>query len=346
MILWSAGSNAQGQLATGNDEDAHGFKRVIFEVSGKQQPAAPGTVLQIACGANHTLALLRVHPDLPSYLWGAGDGSKGQLGLTYTHGSVFRPLSLGSALSDDEIVIIQAAWETSFVVARSEWTDRILSFGSQDFGLLGIGDKVLETPVSPVEFGHLFSDSVDSLRVSHLKAGPRHVLAVIGQETPEGRREMLIGWGAGRHGQLAVRDSTYSKAISSPAGPRRVALPVRITTWFHPITVKDVAVGNQHALILTSSGTILQLGSNAKSQLPNDSIPGHPLRVFSTWNNSFVAIGHGPSFSLLSYGRNEHGQLGRNQIEVTTAALTPQFDVEDMACGSEHCLIVGKRDSK
>lgn len=345
MILWSAGSNAQGQLATGDHEDAHGFKRVIFEVGGKQQLAAPGTVLQIACGANHTLALLREHPDLPAYLWGTGDGSKGQLGLTSTHGSIFRPLSLGSALSDDEIVIIQAAWETSFAVARSEWTDRILSFGSHDFGLLGIGDKALEMPVAQVEFGHLFSCSVDALRVSHLKAGPRHVLAVISQETPEGKREMLIGWGAGRHGQLAVRDPTYSKAVS-PAGPRQVALPVWITTWLHPTTVKDMAVGNQHALILTSSGTVLQLGSNAKSQLPNDSILGHPLRVFSTWNNSFVAIRHGPSFSLLSYGRNEHGQLGQNQTEVTTAVLPSQFDVEDMACGSEHCLIVGKRYSK
>jgi protein ATS1 len=352
MILLSAGSNAQGQLATGDQEDVHEFKRAFFEVESCIQSSAPGEILQLACGANHTLVLLRNDSDRSLSVYGTGDGSKGQLGL---HADVregtrhFKQLVImGDSPPPDEVSIVQASWETSFVVVRSTPHDRILSFGSNDFGLLGTGDITTVTVkdsliVNEVRLDHLVPPSATSLRVTHLKAGPRHVLAVL-QYIKEGiEREMLIGWGAGRHGQLEIRNPEEPSFDSRKAnGPRRVPLPVRITDWTYPMSVVDMSAGNQHALVLLSDGSIVQVGSNAKSQLPSESRNRmeHYRRVRCSWNNSFVGIGDSESLLIRSYGRNEHGQLGRTEGG-DQVALPSSLKILDIVCGSEHCLVKG-----
>ena len=352
MILLSAGSNAQGQLATGDQEDVHEFKRALFEVESSIQSSAPGEILQLACGANHTLILLRNGSDHSLYVYGTGDGTKGQLGL---HADVregtrhFKQLIImGDSTHSDEVSIVQASWETSFVVVRSTPHDRILSFGSNDFGLLGTGDITTATikdslTMNEVRLDHLVPQSAISLRVMHLKAGPRHVLAVL-QYIEEGiEREMLIGWGAGRHGQLEIRNPEEPSFDDGKVnGPRRVPLPIRITGWTRPISAIDMSVGNQHALLLLSDGSIVQLGSNSKSQLPSGSPTRmeHCRRVLCSWNNSFVGIGDSESLLIRSYGRNEHGQLGQTEGG-DKVAFPPSLKILDIVCGSEHCLVKG-----
>ena len=83
LSLLSAGSNARGQLATGDVEDAHTFTPCNFvDCTPGTLPEAAASVLQIACGANHTLVLLS-RKEGGTELWGCGDGSKGQLGPSY-----------------------------------------------------------------------------------------------------------------------------------------------------------------------------------------------------------------------------------------------------------------------
>jgi protein ATS1 len=349
MILLSAGSNAQGQLATGDQEDVHEFKRALFEVENCIQSSTPGEILQLACGANHTIVLLRNDLDRSLSVYGTGDGSKGQLGLRAEGTRHFKQLVItGDSSPPDEVSIVQASWETSFVVVRSTPHDRILSFGSNDFGLLGTGDIATATvkdslTVNEVRLDHLVPPSATSLRVTHLTAGPRHVLAVL-QYIKEGiEREMLIGWGAGRHGQLEIRNpeepSFDSRKIN---GPRRVPSPIRITGWTYPLSVVDMSVGNQHGLLLLSDGSIVQVGSNSKSQLLSESRNRmeHCRRVQCSWNNSFVGIGDPESLFIRSYGRNEHGQLGRTE-GWDKVALPSSLKILDIVCGSEHCLLKG-----
>jgi len=352
MILWSAGSNAQGQLATRNQEDSHEFKQAFFDIDGMTQTTAPGRVLQIACGANHTLALLRNSSDSSLSLWGAGDGSKGQLGIgtDVSQGTqCFKPLVLTREMapsSADEIRIIQASWETSFVVLRSHTRDRILSFGSNDFGLLGTGDNTL-TPSAPtvneVRLDHLVPHSAAFLRVAYLKAGPRHVLAILRYANDGTERDMLVGWGAGRHGQLELRSpDTFVDNDKKPNGPQRVPLPLRIMVWMPPVSVVDMSVGYQHALLLLSDGSMAKLGSDAKSQMPSGSdLPQERYsRIRCSWNNSYAAFGDSESLLLIrSYGRNAHGQLGRAEggSEVN---FPSSLKIRDIVCGSEHCLVM------
>lgn len=359
MKLWSAGSNAQGQLGTGDQEDVHQFTPALFEVNGSPQSLAPGDVTQIACGANHTLVLVHSRSNGSVSLWGAGDGSKGQLGISLDVGKNtlhFTPLVIMKEIYPiAKITTVQASWETSFVVLRSSTHDRILSFGSNDFGLLGTGDTTSAPvkdllSVNEVCLDHLFSQPTTSLRVAHLKAGPRHVLAVLQYTIAEADapQEMLIGWGAARNGQLEIRNP--SEAISDKArsnGPRRVPLPIRITRWAAPVSVIDVSTGHQHALVALNNGSIVELGSNSKSQLPSwhGSQKESHTRVRCSWNNSFVALGGHGSCVLRSYGRNAHGQLGRSEAASNNEiSLSPSFGIRDIICGSEHCLVTGSNN--
>ena len=354
MKLWSTGSNAQGQLGTGDQEDAHEFRPALFEVDGLQ-PGSPGEITQVACGANHTLVLINSRSNRSVSLWGTGDGSKGQLGMGADNSKGthhFKPLALMREFpSTDKITTIQASWETSFVVVRSSTHDRILSFGSNDFGLLGTGDTTGASvkdslSVNEVCLDHLLSQPMSSLRVAHLKAGPRHVLAVLQYTVNKGesQQEMLIGWGAARNRQLEIQRPGAGDPDKPRAdGPRRVPLPIRITRWTAPTSVVDMSVGWQHSLVLLNDGSIIQLGSNSKSQLPSWSVrQTEPYtRVRCSWNNSFLAVGDSESLVLRSYGRNAHGQLGRPEGSSNEIGFAPSFRIGDVVCGSEHCLVTG-----
>lgn len=201
--------------------------------------------------------------------------------------------------------------------------------------------------VHQVSLDHLFTQPVASLRVTHLKAGPRHVLAVLQYTTylGEAKRQMLIGWGAGRNGQLEARNPEATTSEKPQAnGPRRVPLPMRITTWVEPVTVMDMSIGYQHAIVLLSDGSIFQVGSNSKSQFPSWSgYKNHSYeRVLCSWNNSFIALRGSNSLLLRSYGRNSHGQLGRLEEEADEVTeFPPSFKISHIVCGSEHCLVMG-----
>lgn len=358
LSLWSAGSNARGQLAHGDDEDAHRLEPALFEIGGVEQTTLPGRITQIACGANHTLAI--IESDSERLIWGVGDNSKGQLGISQSTQEfhTFRPLNLGVQNQGKEgketVEMVQAAWETSFTVLRSAKEDRIISFGSNDFGLLGDGLSVSDTPETArqVTLDCLGTSGLKDFcpQVTHFKSGPRHALAVISYEVSGERRDTLIGWGACRHHELEIRDPKEENKPPSK-GTRFSSKPIAINTWKNPQKVADLAVGQQHALVLLNDGQVVMLGSNAKCQLPSaegSSLDSQICRVYCSWNNSLVASGTilPPSIdSLWSYGRNLHGQLGRSE-ETGVAQNQIRFPVHlairNAVCGSEHCLIMCK----
>ncbi|CAG7849356.1 SubName: Full=Uncharacterized protein {ECO:0000313/EMBL:CCA78072.1} [Serendipita indica DSM 11827] len=347
--LWAAGSNARGQLASGDDEDSHSFRLARFSVDEKEQETVPGAMVsKVACGANHSLVLVAKNGSKPA-LWGVGDGSMGQLGPGLSSSTVFRPIQLGETNLIDDIISIQAAWETSFVVQRGSKVDQILVFGSNDFGLHGTGDVThssssLSHHVGIVALSHLFSHKVPTLRVVHLATGPRNAFAVLEYDTPVGLMQMLVGWGAARHGQLEI----HNHNTSSRRGPRQVALPLRITTWTRPTSVVDISVGSQHAIVLTSDGELLQLGSDGKSQLPGTMDFSSIIRIGCTWNNTFVQRGVSASEVIItSYGKSAHGQAGRGEDKETAGHvyLPPFLEIRQLVCGSEHVLVRAQRET-
>ena len=369
--LLSAGSNAQGQLATGDTEDAYSFTPCSFLDC---QPGAlpPGTtrVLNIACGANHTLLCLERSDTQGSLsssrieLWGSGDGSKGQLGPSITTSTqIFRALDFdldGLGLGGYTVIQVAACWETSYVVLRCDGlSDVLLSMGADDYGDLGVGG-VKTTSKKPrdgvytvdlLENGLSTKYSGATINARSLVTGPHHVLVVLSLSTSDGQTfEHLVGWGSSRHGQLGDRkDPGKGKPIPFISSPHPIPL-----NWGqgHDTTILQVAAGTHHTVILHPPGRLSGLGSNRKGQLTAIDELRDVTRIGCTWNGTYAVIRQDDAWSIMSTGNHTKGQLGR-QVHRDASHVHAMADVcfpfshrthelVKMACGSEHILTLVK----
>ncbi|KAG1747589.1 regulator of chromosome condensation 1/beta-lactamase-inhibitor protein II [Suillus lakei] len=243
LRLLAAGSNARGQLADGSDDDSHTFRDCRFR-SCTERALPPDTfgILQLATGANHTLALLEFG-DGRRELWGCGDGRKGQLGPEYMGQlTEFTPISM--ALYKTYVsqgytcCLIAVTWETSYLVLKSPFRpDVVISMGSNDFGALG---------------GRLINPN--ELVVESIVAGPRHV--VLHVRPVLNNDQMFIGWGLARHGQLGD-----AKIVNYD---RPCIIPLDVSAD----PVQTYSLGLQHTVVCHQSGRTTAFGSNKKGQLP------------------------------------------------------------------------------
>ncbi|KAI6136140.1 regulator of chromosome condensation 1/beta-lactamase-inhibitor protein II [Pisolithus sp. B1] len=328
--LLVAGSNARGQLGIGSTDDAHTFTPCLFKDYGPHLPTNATRILDLASGSSHTVILLQ-YQDEEVQLWGAGDGSRGQLGpdrnvptaASEDEPLVFRPLAMpfGELFQQKGLSytcrLVAAAWETTYLVLSCPGrSDILISMGSNDFGALGaaaLGDRVGAKPPS-------------SLRVGFLRAGPRHVLVELQTRTAEGVAlpPVLVGWGSSRQGQLG--DKVKASVISRPA-----LIPIDIAT--DPI--RCCALGNEHTVLLRESNRISVLGSNRKGQLNGLSSLQMPIeKIGCTWNGTYVHTREGFQDVLLATGSNAKGQLGRIDASMPTAHIIK------LTCGSEHVLVL------
>ncbi|KAG2076616.1 RCC1/BLIP-II [Suillus decipiens] len=344
LRLLAAGSNARGQLANGSDDDSHTFKECRFMgcIEGTLPPNTLG-ILQLATGANHTLALLEFS-DGRKELWGCGDGRKGQLGPEYTgqlteFTQISMPLYETYASQGYTCCLIAAAWETSYLVFKSpSRPDVVISMGSNDFGALGVGTKQATTTPGVVSFDHLTiegrSINPSQIVVESIVAGPRHVVlhvrdVLINEHT-------LIGWGLARHGQLGdTKVMNYDR-------PHIVPLDISLDP------VQTCSLGLQHTVVCHQSGRTTAFGSNKKGQLHGIDAWGRVRQVGCTWNGTYL-LRDDDENTLLSTGNNAHGQLGReSQVEENGSSVGPvEFtlshdgklpSLRSFACGSEHVI--------
>ncbi|OSD01187.1 RCC1/BLIP-II protein [Trametes coccinea BRFM310] len=365
--LYSAGSNARGQLASGNLDDAHHFMPCLF--AGREPGSLPADIAgidHIACGANHTLALLRKTYGRTE-LWGCGDGSRGQLGPSYLADvaqagedatAVFRRLHLdlprsgeyGGVISDEYTVhLIAAGWETSYVVLSHPTRDDILlSMGANDFGNLGVGGELKrayergaqnQVYVVPLRDCLPAQCATGVLSILTLSSGPHHTITRVQIALPNGpSTTYLLGWGTARHGQLGAVHNASGRASPFISSPHLVSSNAE--------SVTQIAIGNQHTTLLNTSGALIALGSNRKDQLTGLSTLLDVERVGCTWNGTYALLHNG---ALLATGSNTHSQLGRGtggrERQGTLAPVRFPFQlrpgqVVQMACGSEHVLCV------
>ncbi|KAI0801447.1 regulator of chromosome condensation 1/beta-lactamase-inhibitor protein II [Fomes fomentarius] len=358
LSLLSAGSNARGQLATGDTEDAHHFTPCTF--AGYAQGGLPEYVVaieQVACGANHTLVLLRTK-DGTTELWGCGDGSRGQLGPSLekdegdSAAAVFRLIDLRlSDVGEDvgggyTVRLVAAGWETSYIVlSRPNHSDLLLSMGGNDFGTLGIGasGSSIEHGLHVVELGKHLPDNLrpdaSILYVLTLSAGPHHVIAQVRLTNPDGTfQTYLLGWGTARHGQLGCMPTSQSKRpISFTPSPQYI--PISISE-----DISSIVLGNQHTVYLQRSSNISGMGSNRKDQLSGLDTLHDVAQVGCTWNGTYALLCSG---TVLSTGSNTHSQLGRWCARATRYPAPVEFPsshgtVERLVCGSEHVLCIVK----
>ncbi|KAI0652698.1 RCC1/BLIP-II [Trametes meyenii] len=371
LSLYSAGSNARGQLATGDLDDAYRFLPCVF--SGVERGYLPmniSTIEQLSCGANHTLALLQRIDDTRE-LWGCGDGRRGQLGPYYVADvekaggevtnatAIFRPLDLnlrnlldteGKPMEDFTVRRIAAGWETSYVVlSRSGRDDVLLSMGANDFGNLGIGHiPGHKTAADDTEAPHIVqlrglvsSESAsDLLSILSLYAGPHHIVVKIGLTHADGSAAIYFaGWGAARHGQLGPVHNPLGRPLPSIPTPRLIPI-------ISPEGVTKVSLGNQHTVLLSSSSTLSALGSNRKDQLHGLDTLLEVDQVGCTWNGTYALLHSG---EVVAAGSNTHSQLGRGsggqerhgELGPVRFPFEPQpGQIVELACGSEHVVCI------
>lgn len=339
LALFASGSNACGQLATGDREDSHRFAPCLFYgISRGQLPTDTEAVVQIACGSNHTLVLIESEGGVHT-LWGCGDGRRGQLGpsLLVESTPVFKPIDLQTNTPSQLVRWIACGWETSFVVLSQKGeSDVLVSMGGNDFGDLGIGGAEKKKPTRKpkvVDLNRVENGMFDGKRIDILSivAGPHHVVLCVKATGDEGLVEkVMLGWGTSRHGQLG--SNLRSKPFIS--SPQVISLEEDVLSF---------ALGNLHTAFLHESGRCSAMGSDKKNQIQRISSLKGVKTIDCTWNGTYVMVEEDEVQKLLCNGNNSNGQLGKGEHEVTSSFVDVLFPVgsgklKRISCGSEHVL--------
>ncbi|GAA5843924.1 hypothetical protein JCM11251_002249 [Rhodosporidiobolus azoricus] len=269
--LYCTGSNSHGQLATASTDDFHSFFQLIL-------PDTSSRPLDLACGANHTLLLVEDGSTRKRRLHGAGSNARGQLYPASPAVDTllsFQPLDVlppgATSHGGFEPIAVAACWETSFVVFRpgppSKQDDLLVAFGANDWGELGYGSAggSTESAETSVRFDHLKESVEEVVRVEKIRAGPRHVVALLSFSRPSPPsntattsslppappslcRRLLVGWGASRHGQLGPSSSSFPLPKATPL-PTAVTLPPN----YDASEILDFAVGKDHSAVVLSA---------------------------------------------------------------------------------------------
>ena len=348
LRLLASGSNAFGQLANGNTIDAHKFVPCLFadRVEGVNTLSTEsGHVLDVACGANHTLVLFERHGDVGggvTELWGCGDDSKGQ--LSCSGGSIFKRIDLPLRdydLGEYTCRLIAVSWETSYVVlSRPRKNDVVVSMGAGDFGNLGASAK-RPGSLHLVSFAEILPPATASFVVGFIAAGPRHIIVRLQcTMADQSTCNLLVGWGNSRHGQLGKGTTSFLEH------PGIVLLDEREDL------LDTFRLGTQHSVFLRTSGGVLGIGSDRKGQLRGiDGVIGVKA-LGCTWNGTYLVVESGSEsdYCIMATGSHIKGQLGRSLLPSSSLAehvcpapvqfpfTSSTHHLKKIACGSEHVV--------
>lgn len=361
--LFSAGSNARGQLGNGSTDDSHSFQFCsFFGCPPGILPAGSVRVISVSGGANHTVLLLEIKDTFSSKLrtelWGCGSSSRGQLGtdiyaLPNASSPVFRLIHLPLEqhnLAGYSYKMARTAWETTYAVLTSPGKgDVLISMGADDFGDLGVGDHSKDSGVNAfhiVYFDHIRVDGLrlksDTIEILDLSTGQHHVVAHLrATVSDDSGRSFVVGWGISRHGQLgdAALDSEHNVMQRFIPKPRLISGVGEIT---------ELSLGAQHTIFLHASKRVSGIGSNRKGQLLKLESLSHVRHVACTWNGTYIVVDDEVgAWRIISLGSNTHGQLGRissdsvealDEVVVDFPDIVEAWNLERIVCGSEHVL--------
>ncbi|WP_018218827.1 RCC1 domain-containing protein [Salinispora vitiensis] len=213
------------------------------------------------------------------------------------------------------------------LISTSASSDAIFAWGGNAGGQLG--DGTTDNSSEPLAV-RLPADTA----VAAVAAGERHSLALTSAGT-------ILAWGSNDDGQLGNGTTVSS---SEP-------VPVRLPAG---IRVVAVAVGANHSVALTSTGSLLAWGANNSGQLGNGTVTSSSApvtvrlpagtvvaAVSAGRDHNLVLTATGPA-ALLAWGANSEGQLGdgtRSARSVPVAVALPAGPtVTAIAGGGDHSL--------
>ncbi len=304
LVAW--GFDDHGQLGRGGT----GFQPAPVAVTTAGTPLAGKTVVNVAAGASHSLALCS---DGTLVTW--GNNSFGQLGDNTT---IDRSLPVavkvtGTALAGKSVVGIAAGYLFSLALC-SDGT--VAAWGYNANGQLGNGTGSQSNIAVPVSTAGVLAGKA----VVSLSSNVNHTLALCADGT-------VVSWGFNFAGELG--DGTTTNRFT----------PVGVTTAGTVLsgrTVVALAAGEHHSLALCSDGTLASWGQNSSGQLGDGSTSDHALAAAVVGSGSalagrtVVAIAAGTSHSvalcsdgtLVAWGKNVNGELGDGTTTQRTLAVS------------------------
>ena len=229
-------STTAGAVYAWFDNDAGQFCNGTVTVTGSNHdsktpvPTRLPAASAVAAGQSHTLAV-----DANGAVYGCGFNGSGQLGNATGKNS---STPVRAALPTHIVVTaVAAGWKTSLALTS---TGAVYAWGLNTYGQIGDGSTSnRSTPV----LVHLPAGVV----VTAIAAGQYHCLAV----TSTGA---VYAWGYNGFGQLGNGGTTRSSV------PVRVSLPAGVVA-------ASVGAGDNHSLVVTSTGSIYAFGQNSFGQL-------------------------------------------------------------------------------
>jgi len=257
--------------------------------------------------------------DNKAYSWGSN--SLGQLGDNDSANCNLPVAVTASGVLANKTLVAVAVGSSHSLALCSDGT--IAAWGNDIYGQLGDGtNNNSNVPVAVMTNGVLGGKTVVAIA-----AGFNHSLALCSDGT-------MAAWGFNSYGQLGNGTTTSSN----------VPLAVTTTGALWNKTVVAVAAGYNHSLARCADGTVVTWGNNAYGQLGNNSTGNSSLPVNITTSGElygrtvvFLVAGSDHSIglcsdgSLVSWGRNNYGQLGNGST--TNRSIPVVVDASDVLAG-------------
>jgi alpha-tubulin suppressor-like RCC1 family protein len=319
----SFGENIWGQLGNA------GYVESAPAPAAVTLPGATGSPTQVAVGEDHSIVLTSGGQ---VYTFGTGGLGSGNLFSEFrTPVAITLPGATGPA--------VQAAAGVSFSLVVTA-SGQLYTFGYDAAGQLGDGKTSNEENPTP-----------EAIALPGATGAPVQVAA--GREfglvlTASGQ---LYAFGGDSNGELGDGSDNF-EGVSTPEAitlPGAIGLPVQ------------VAAGEYHSLVLTSSGQLYTFGANHSGQLGDGgtasrstpeaiTLPGARgpiVQIAAGWEFSLALTASG---QLYAFGNDEYGQLGNGKSD-TESNSTPEpitlpgvkGSIKEIAAGKNHSLVVTRR---
>ena len=307
--VYAWGDNEQGQLGLGDRRRRLTPERVAGSLASE-------TVVSIACGAHHALALTA---DGVLHAWGGND--RGQLGFGSDVDHQLTPRRLLGAITGIKFNNIDAGTYHSLAASKG---GEVYCWGANDHAQLGLGD--LDARDTPHAILHKFSRA----KVTKVAAGDRHSLAL----TDAGE---VFSWGSADCGQLGydIRER----------GRKYIGYPRKVES----LKAVRIKAGYATSVAALTSGRFFVWGCNNNGELGlNDVAARSSPHVFPSpiSGTQWAVVAPGPNHALgalkggelYGWGKNTNGQLGlsltsKAELKPVLVSSSRSSSVEAFATG-------------
>ena len=321
--ILAAGDNTRGQLGNGTYDSSNYFVEVTGINYGDYFSSTGGP--SAVCGEKNTfIKILSINS--VKHLYAFGDNSFGQLGLgDTTDRNTATIVPIDTEISSCEI--FSTGYNHSllygFYGIAPDISYKILGFGKNDSGQLGLGDVSDRYYPTNVSFQNYdISNSINNGGIAYFGCGKNHT-AISYENNYNGEIYRNIAtFGNNTYGQLG--DGTTTNSLS----PKIIFNDLSDSnTGIYPL---EVHCGESHTVVRMGDNTLRAFGRNNYGQLGLGDVSDryYPTVVPDISNATDVKCGQYSTTVLLNngkiktFGRNSDGQLGDG---TTTDRSSPVF---------------------